>query len=175
VKQLLECHYSTNPLQLSHNAVKTRVFEKETSPWMSTSSSDPRDCYLAGLAQSPALSSEAHRAQYVIPYGIGGNPFGVDVFGSAMQLMPVLQTPTTARCLRACGRDRVPLRSRATLRAGIRTSNDCAHSPKWSRDPSVDKTQVRSISSSWTIVPHRWAEWRSIYPAARSNLGASIA
>ena len=62
-----------------------------------------------------------------------------------------------------------------TLRAGIRTSNDCAHSPEWSRDPSVDKTQVRSISSSCTIVPHRWAEWRSIYPAARSNLGASIA
>ena len=48
--------------------------------------------------------------------------------------MPVLQTPTTARCLRACGRDRVPL-----LRAGIRTSNDCAHSPEWSRDPSVDQ------------------------------------
>ena len=58
---------------------------------------------------------------------------------------------------------------------GIRTSDDCAHSPEWSRDPSVDKTQVRSISSSWTIVPHRWAEWRSIYPAAPSNLGASIA
>ena len=29
VQQLLECHHSTNPLQLSHNAVKTRVFEKE--------------------------------------------------------------------------------------------------------------------------------------------------
>jgi hypothetical protein len=53
---------------------------------MSKSSSGPSDCYLAGLARSPALSSGAHRAQYVIPYGIGGNPFGVDVFGSAMQL-----------------------------------------------------------------------------------------
>ena len=36
--------------------------------------------------KSPAWSSGAHRAQYVIEYGIGGNPFGVDVFGSAMQL-----------------------------------------------------------------------------------------
>ena len=35
---------------------------------------------------SRPMSSVAHRAQYVIPYGIGGNPFGVDVFGSAMQL-----------------------------------------------------------------------------------------
>jgi hypothetical protein len=49
---LLECHYSTNPLQLSHDAIKTRVFEKETSPWMSKSSSGPRDWYLAGIAQS---------------------------------------------------------------------------------------------------------------------------
>jgi hypothetical protein len=32
VKQLLECHHSTNLSQLSHNAVKTRVFEKETWP-----------------------------------------------------------------------------------------------------------------------------------------------
>ena len=53
---------------------------------MSKSSSGPRDCYLAGLAQSPALSSGAHCAQYVIPYGIGGSPFRIDVFGSAMQL-----------------------------------------------------------------------------------------
>jgi hypothetical protein len=53
---------------------------------MSKSSSGPSDCCLAGLARSQALSSGAHRAQYVIPYGIGGNPFGVDVFGSAMQL-----------------------------------------------------------------------------------------
>jgi len=53
---------------------------------MSKSSSGPRDCYLAGLAQSPALSSGAHRAQYVSPYGIGGNPFGFNVFGSPMQL-----------------------------------------------------------------------------------------
>ena len=36
-------------------------------------------------------------------------------------------------------RDRVPLRRRATLRVGIRTSNDCAHSPEWSRDPSADR------------------------------------
>jgi hypothetical protein len=33
--------------------------------------------------KSPAWSSGAHRAQYVIPQGIGGNPFGVD---DAMQL-----------------------------------------------------------------------------------------
>jgi hypothetical protein len=32
MKQLLECHHSTNPSQLSQNAVKTRVFEKETWP-----------------------------------------------------------------------------------------------------------------------------------------------
>ena len=36
-------------------------------------------------------------------------------------------------------RDRVPLRRRATLRVEIRTSNDCAHSPEWSRDPSADR------------------------------------
>ena len=36
--------------------------------------------------KSPASPSGGHRAEYVIPYGIGGNPFGVDVFGSAMQL-----------------------------------------------------------------------------------------
>ena len=53
---------------------------------MSKSSICLRDCYLARSAESPALSSGAHRAQYVSPYGIGGNPFGVDVFGSAMQL-----------------------------------------------------------------------------------------
>jgi hypothetical protein len=53
--------------------------------------------------------------------------------------MPVLQTPTTARCVWAYVRDRVLLRRRATLRVGIRTSNDCAHSPDWSRDPSADR------------------------------------
>ena len=163
------------PISAKPHCSQNRVFEKETWPWMSKSSNAHAITTLPDQPKSPALSGGAHRAQYVIPYGIAENPFGVDVFGSAMQLMPLLQTPTTATCLRACGRDRVPLRSRATLRAGIRTSNDCAHSPEWSRAPSVDKTQVRSISSSWTIVPHRWAEWRSIYPAARSNLGASIA
>ena len=53
---------------------------------MSKSSICLRDCYLARSAESPALSSGAHRAQYVSPYGIGGNPFGFNVFGSAMQL-----------------------------------------------------------------------------------------
>ena len=52
---------------------------------MSKSSICPRDCYLARSAEKPALSSGAHRARHVIN-GIGGNPFGVDVFGSAMQL-----------------------------------------------------------------------------------------
>src|SRR4029077_10209643 len=72
----------------------------------------------------------------------GGYPFGVDVFGSAMQLfdqiaarvlpgdwMPVLQTPTAARW--PVGES---TRSSASEEARyspsrIRTSNDCAHSP----------------------------------------------
>ena len=53
---------------------------------MSKSSICLRDCYLARSAEGQALSSGAHRAQYVSPYGIGGNPFGFNVFGSAMQL-----------------------------------------------------------------------------------------
>ena len=53
---------------------------------MSKSSRGLRDCYLAGLAQSPALLSRAYRAQYVIPYEIG-EYFGSNLFGSAMQLL----------------------------------------------------------------------------------------
>ena len=72
------------------------------------------------------------------PYGIGRSPFGVDVFGSAMQLFDQIAArvlgpwrsdagPANAHDGKMACRDRMPLSSRATLRAGIRTSNDCAH------------------------------------------------
>ena len=117
--------------------------------------------------KSPAWSSGAHRAQYVIPYGIGGNPFGVDVFGSAMQLfdkiaarvfgpwrLPVLQPPTTARCLWTYVRDRVPLRRRAILQeSGSEHPTTARIHLNGAATHPLTETQVRSISSSWTIVP----------------------
>jgi hypothetical protein len=72
--------------------------------------------------------------------------------------MPVLQTPTAARW---------PVGESTRSSA----SEEARYSP--SRDQNIQRlraftsathplteTQVRSISSSWTIVPHRWAEWR---------------
>ena len=104
------------------------------------------------------------------PYGIGGNPFGVDVFGSAMQLFDQIAarvlgpgrsdasppTPTTARCMSACGRDRVPLSEQRDqdIPSDMRAFNLMEQRPD-----ARSETQVRSISASWTIVPHRRAEW----------------
>src|SRR4029077_3892101 len=52
-----------------------------------------------------------------------------DIHGQVLFQKPCCRSATS----------RVPLRRRATLRVGIRTSNDCAHSPEWSRDPSADR------------------------------------
>ena len=114
---------------------------------MSKSSSGPRDCYLAGIAQSPALLSRAHRAQYVIPYEIGGNTFGVERLrlghAAVDQIAARVFGPGRSDASPANANDGkmpVGVRTRSSallLRAGIRTSTDCAHSPEWSRDPSL--------------------------------------
>ena len=67
---------------------------------------------------SRPMSSGAHRAQYVIPYGIGGNPFGVDVFGSAMQLFDQI----AARVFGPGRSDASPANAHdATMPVGVRT------------------------------------------------------
>ena len=118
MKQLLECHHSTNPLQLSHNAVKTRVFEKELGhgcrrvPFARATATSPDQ------PKSPALSSGAHRAQYVIPYGIGGNPFWCRRLRSAMQLFDQI----AARVFGPGRLDASPANAHhATMPVGVRT------------------------------------------------------
>jgi hypothetical protein len=114
--------------------------------------------------------SGAHCVQYVIPYRIGGYPFGVDVFGSAMQLFDQI----AARVLGPGRSDASPANANGgKMACGRKYGSSASEDYSPSRDQNIQRlrafpsathplteTQVRSISSSWTIVPHRWAEWR---------------
>ena len=65
-----------------------------------------------------ALSSGAHRAQYVIPYGIGGNPFWCRRLRSAMQLFDQI----AARVFGPGRLDASPANAHhATMPVGVRT------------------------------------------------------
>jgi hypothetical protein len=68
--------------------------------------------------KSPALSSGAHRAQYVIPYGIGGNPFWCRRLRTAMQLFDQI----AARVFGPGRLDASPANAHhATMPVGVRT------------------------------------------------------
>ena len=71
--------------------------------------------------------------------------------------MPVLQTPTAARwpvgeSTRSSASEEALLSEPDQNIQRLRAFTSATH--------PLTETQVRSISSSLTIVPHRWAEWR---------------
>jgi hypothetical protein len=145
VKQLLECHHSTNPLQLSHNAVKTRVFEKELGhgcrrvPFARATATSPDQ------PKSPALSSGAHRAQYVIPYGIGGNPFWCRRLRSAMQLFDQI----AARVFGPGRLDASPANAHhATMPVGVRTRSSAPEAATSGLASGRRRQHQRTASSS---------------------------
>ena len=108
---------------------------------MSKSSICLGDCYLARSAESPALSSGAHRAQYVSPYGIGGNPFGFNVFGSPMQLFDQI----AARVFGPGRSDASPANAHdGKMPAGVGTRSSAAEESDYSpsRDQNIQRLRA---------------------------------